>query len=75
MNYKKGIQVHGNLAIEAMLKEYAQMGDGDKHVFIPMISRTLTREQKQKALRLISLIKKKRCGKVKGRIVADGSKQ
>ena len=75
MNYKKGIKVHGKLAIEAMLREYAQMGEGDNHVFIPMIARTLTREQKQKALRLISLIKKKRCGKVKGRIVADGSKQ
>ena len=58
----------------AMLKEYAQMGVKDKKVFIPQKISTLSRQQQKAALRVISLISKKRCGKVKGRIVADGSK-
>ena len=61
MNYKKDIKVHGDLALKAILKGYVQMGDGDKHVLISMMANKLTREQKRKSLRLISLIKKKRC--------------
>ena len=36
---------------------------------------TLTSKQKRNALRAINLIKEKRCGKLKGRTVADGSAQ
>ena len=35
----------------------------------------LSRKQKRMALRAINLIKEKRCGKLKGRTVADGSAQ
>ena len=35
----------------------------------------VTREHRRKALRLVQLIKKKRCGKIKGRTCADGRKQ
>ena len=37
--------------------------------------RKMTEEEKRRALRTINLIKEKRCSKIKGRIVADGSKQ
>ena len=44
-----------------------------------MVGRTdpdqLTPEMKRKALRVINVIKKKRCGKIKGRTCADGSSQ
>ena len=36
---------------------------------------TLSRKQKRMALRAINLINKKRCGKLRGRTVADGSVQ
>lgn len=49
------------------------MGEDDKRVFVPMDASKLTRKQKREALRIISLIKNKRCEKIKGR-VADGSK-
>ena len=47
----------------------------DKTVFEGVNAATLTRKQKRKALRAINLIKEKRCGKLKGRTVADGSAQ
>ena len=41
----------------------------------PINPNTLTRAQKKQALRAINLIKEKRCGRLKGRTVADGSTQ
>ena len=35
----------------------------------------LTREERKRALRAVALIKEKRCGKVKGRVCADGRPQ
>ena len=35
----------------------------------------ISNEEKRRALEAVNLIKKKRCGKIKGRTCADGSKQ
>ena len=58
-----------------MLNEYAHLGEGDKRAFIPMHISKITREQKRRLLRILVLIKKNRCGKIKGRMVVDGRKQ
>ena len=56
-----------------MFKEYEQLD------YLTVLGRLppekITPEQKRKALRAINLIKEKRCGKLKGRICADGSTQ
>ena len=55
------------------MKEYSQLDDLD--VFEPMEARHLTKEQMAKALRSITVVKEKRCGRIKGRTVADGRDQ
>jgi hypothetical protein len=47
----------------------------DLNVFQGLHASTLTRDQKKEALRAINLIKEKRCGKIKGRTLADGRSQ
>jgi hypothetical protein len=73
MTAAAGIRKHGEVAVNALLKEFCQLDD--KSVFEPLDASTLSREQKAAALRSISLIKEKRCGKIKGRTCADGRKQ
>jgi len=73
MSMKKGIKKFGEDAIQAVLAEYAQLDN--KEVFEGIDPDTLTLEQKKEALELITLIKLKRCGKVKGRACANGKKQ
>ena len=73
MTAKRGIRKHGQVAIDAILKEYTQLDDLE--VFKGIHKDTLTKEQVSKTLRLITLIKEKRCGKIKGRACADGRSQ
>ena len=73
MSAKKGIKKHGDVAINAILKEYAQLHDLD--VFKPRHKSDLTEDQLRECLRLIILIKENRCGKIKGRACADGRPQ
>lgn len=73
MQAKTGIRKHGRIAVLAMLKEYTQLKD--KSVFGKIAYDSLTPEQRKNALRAINLIKEKRCGKIKGRTVADGRPQ
>jgi KUP system potassium uptake protein len=73
MTAKAGIKKHGKVAVEALFQEFLQLHD--KGVFSPQDASTLTKEQKRGALRAISVIKEKRCGRIKGRTVADGSVQ
>ena len=75
VQYKKGVKRHGDKAVRAMFKECCQLGDSHKEALIPMDASKLTQQQKREALRILALIKKKRNGKVKGRIVADGRRQ
>jgi hypothetical protein len=73
MSAKAGIKKHGQVAIDALFKEFAQLHD--LGVFLPQQVAKLTIAQKRGALRAISVIKEKRCGKIKGRTCADGRTQ
>jgi hypothetical protein len=78
MSAKKGIKMFGKHALAAMLKEYKQMDQGPmpgKSVFGPIAYEDLTKKEKREALEAVNLIKRKRCGKLKGRTCANGSKQ
>ena len=58
-----------------MLQEWSQLCEGENQPCISMMASKLTRIEKCRALRVLFLTKKKRCGKIKERVVADGSKQ
>ena len=73
MNMKQGLKMFGQKAVEAVIKEYAQLDM--KGVFEGVYSKDLTIKQKKEALELFTLIKLKRCGKVKARACANGKKQ
>ena len=73
VNIKEGIKRYGQKTIEALVKELGQLDDKD--TFDPQLASSLTEDETTKALSLLSVIKQKRCGKIKGRVVADGRKQ
>ena len=73
VNVKEGIRRYGDRAAKAVIKEYAQLDE--KGTFEPKDPSELTGDQKVEALNLITIIKEKRCGKIKGRACADGRKQ
>ncbi|KAI2505429.1 Reverse transcriptase (RNA-dependent DNA polymerase) [Fragilaria crotonensis] len=73
MSANAGIKKHGRKAMEALMAEFAQLED--LSAYEPLDPTKLTRAQKKAALRAINLIKEKRCGKLKGRTVADGRGQ
>jgi hypothetical protein len=73
MTAREGIEKHGEDAVLALFKEFAQLHD--KKVFKAVRASDLSREQKRNALRAINLIKEKRNGDLKGRTCADGRKQ
>ena len=70
MSAKVGLRKHGQRAFDALLKEFAQLQEQD--VFEPVDATTLTAAEKRTALRILSVIKEKRCGKIKGRACLDG---
>ena len=71
MTANKGIKEFGERAIAAIFKENKQMQD--LRVLGDINYDTLLSDQKKKALRAVNLIKLKRCGKVKGRMCANGA--
>ncbi len=74
MSARKGIKKFGEVAVNALFSEFVQLND--KSVFDAIDERSLlTEEEKRGALEAISIIKEKRCGKIKGRTVANGRKQ
>ena len=78
MSAKAGIKKFGDRAVAAMFSEYKQLNNGvvtGKPVFGTIDPNILTNEEKGRALEAVNLIKKKRCGKIKGRTCANGSKQ
>ena len=78
MTAKEGIKKFGERAIAALFKEYNQLDKGAREgqpVLAPINPDTLTTTQKRQALYAVNLIKEKRCGKIKGRTCADGSRQ
>jgi hypothetical protein len=78
MTALKGIKRFGESAVSAMVREFTQLDKGvvpNKPVILPKDPSTLTRKEKASALEAVNLIKQKRCGKIKGRTCANGSKQ
>ena len=78
MSAKKGIKIYGERAIAAIMKEFTQSDKGavpGKPVIQPVHAYTLTSEMKKMALEAVNLIAEKRCGTIKGKTCADGSKQ
>ena len=73
MSAKAGIKKHGQVAIDALFEEFFQLHD--LGVFLAQDPKKLSRAQKKAALRAINVIKEKRCGRIKGRTVADGRNQ
>ena len=79
VSVKEGIKRWGEEAIAAIMKELKQLNDGampGQPVIEPVDYEELTDEDKQKGtLEAVTVVKQKRCGKIKGRTCADGSKQ
>ena len=78
MSAKAGIKRFGDRALAAMISEYKQLNTGampGKPVFGCIDPKNITMEERKRALEAVNLIKKKRCGKLKRRTCADGSKQ
>ena len=73
MSAKEGLRKFGEKAAEALITEWRQLDE--KNVFHGLYFKDTTVEQRKNALRLVQLIKQKRCGKIKGRTCADGRKQ
>jgi hypothetical protein len=73
MSAKQGIKKHGKAAEAAMMAEFAQL----EHLSVYEVvdPNSLTKRQKDEALRAINLIKEKRDGQLKGRTFADGRPQ
>ena len=57
----------------AIIKEFTQLGE--KNVFEHLKRNQRTKEQLAKAIRIITVIKEKRCGRIKGHTVVDGRTQ
>ena len=69
MSAKKGLQMFGEEAVKVIISEFEQLIE--KNVFIPRMFHDLTGEQRNRALRAITLVEQKRNGKLKGRTIAD----
>jgi hypothetical protein len=70
---KKGIEIFGEAGIDAVLAELKQLHD--RKVLEPKKATAMTREDKRAALQYLMFLKKKRCGRIKGRGCANGSTQ
>ena len=73
MSAREGLRRFGERAANALITEWLQLDRLD--VFEGVKFASITPENRKKALRLVQLIKEKRCGKIKGRTCADGRKQ
>ena len=73
MSMKKGLEMFGEGGYAAVKQEMQQLHD--RKVMQPIRRKDLTPEQKREALGYLMFLKKKRCGKIKGRGCADGRKQ
>jgi len=67
---KKGLQVFGEAGEEAIISEMQQLDTMD--VVEQKLASMLTQQEKKDALEYLMFLKKKRCGRIKGRGCADG---
>ena len=70
---KADIKKFVNVRATTVSDELLQLHTND--AFTPVDAKTLSREQKKRALRSLMFLKKKRDGKTKGRACVDGRKQ
>jgi hypothetical protein len=70
---KKGLKIFGEDGAVAVISEMTQLHD--MAAIDPKQANMLTRDEKRKALNYLMFLKKKRCGRIKGRGCADGRKQ
>ena len=70
---KQGLKKFGQRGTDAVQVELEQIDVRD--VMDPKDASTLSKEQKRAALNYLMFLKKKRCGRIKGRGCADGWKQ
>jgi hypothetical protein len=73
MSMKKGLKIFGEDGVQAIKKEMLQLHE--RKVMEPKHATELSHEQKREALAYLMFLKRKRCGKIKGRGCADGRKQ
>ena len=73
MSLKTGLRAFGDDGAKAVEKEMKQLHD--REVMFPVHKKSLTHEQRKEALAYLMFLKRKRCGKIKGRGCADGRKQ
>ena len=73
MSMKKGLKVFGAGGYAAVKQEMQQLHD--RRVMQPVRRKDLSPAQKREALGYLMFLKKKCCGKIKGRGCADGRKQ
>eukprot|EP00957_Ditylum_brightwellii_P184341 14041164-Ditylum_brightwellii.AAC.1 len=69
----KGLKVFGKEGTEAVMNELQQLHD--RMVMSPKKPESMTRQEKKESLQYLMFLKKKRCGRIKGRGCADGRKQ
>ena len=69
----KGVKVFGQDGIDAVLIELQQLHD--RMVMDPTNPTELSTDEKKAALQYLMFLKRKRCGRIKGRGCADGRKQ
>ena len=70
MSLKAGLHTFGSDGVKAVEKEMRQLYD--REVMIPVHKRCFTPEQRKEALAYLMFLKRKCCGKIKGRRCADG---
>ena len=69
----KKVAKHGEKAVEALMKEYAQLDEFN--VFKQLDASSLTKEEKAGSLQVLNLLKEKCDRMLKGRTCVDGSPQ
>lgn len=70
---KKGLKEFGRAGAYAVVTEMQQLHD--MSAIVPKKADMLTREEKRNSLEYLMFLKKKRCGRIKGRGCVDGRKQ
>ena len=73
ISLKAGLRTFGDDGLKAVEKEMRQLHD--RSVMKPVHKGCLTVEQRREALAYLMFLKRKRCGKIKGRGCAGGRKQ
>ena len=78
MSVKAGIKFFGSKVVAIMIKCFRQTDKGrmtGKPFVTPINTDTLSFDDKSKTLESVNLTKEKKCGKIKGRSCAYGSKK